>query len=94
MPLWRLFFERAKGLTRWSGLTTDAHFSADATQIGAWASHKSFVRKDKVKPSSDAPLSPPGDFIGQKRKNKTRDSTTDPDARLAGKGEGDDSRLC
>lgn len=34
------------------------------------------------------------DFKGEKRSNETHQSTTDPDARLYKKGNGDKSRLC
>jgi transposase len=65
----------------------------------AWASMKSFVPKD-----GDAPPSGKGqggggrnaerDFHGEKRKNDTHSSTTDPDARLFRKGAGKEAKLC
>lgn len=33
------------------------------------------------------------DFRGEKRRNETHESTTDPDARLARKGDGKESKL-
>ena len=57
------------------------HFSVDGTLIQAWASHKSFVRKD----GSDEPGSG-GSFKGQSRSNETHESSTDADARLYRKG--------
>ena len=33
-------------------------------------------------------------FHGEKRSNETHESKTDPDARLARKGEGKESKLC
>jgi IS5 family transposase len=76
-------------------LSTD-HFSVDGTLIEAWASLKSFRPKDG---SDDEP--PPGggrnaeaDFHGEKRKNATHASATDPDARLYRKGPGKEAKLC
>lgn len=65
----------------------------DGTLIEAWASHKSFKRRD------DDSGTPPGrnpevDFKGQERCNDTHVSTTDADARLFKKSAGDKSRLC
>jgi transposase len=90
----RLFFERVKGLAAWGKLTSDEHFSVDGTLIDAWASHKSFVRKDGGEPPQDGTRNPTADFKGEKRSNKTHESATDPDARLARKSDGDASRLC
>ena len=55
------------------------HFSVDGTLIQAWASHKSFVRKDD--PDGDG-----GNFKGTSRSNDTHQSSTDADARLYRKG--------
>ncbi len=66
---------------------SDEHFTVDGTLIQAWASQKSFRPKDG---SGD------GDgtsFRGQKRSNKTHESTTDPDARLYKKSYGKESKL-
>jgi len=90
----RVFFERVKGLAAWSQLTSDEHFSVDGTLIDAWASHKSFVRKDGGKPPEDGTRNPSADFKGEKRSNETHASATDPEAKLARKSAGDASRLC
>ena len=76
-------------------LLSSEHFSVDGTLIDAWASMKSFRRKD----GQDEPPSGPGrnaerDFRGEKRSNETHASTTDPDARLYCKASGQPSRLC
>ena len=89
----RVFFERVKLSAQWGKLASDDHFSVDGTLIEAWASHKSFKRKD------DDSATPPGrnaevDFKGQERSNDTHASTTDADARLFKKSQGDKSRLC
>jgi transposase len=67
------------------GLTSDEHFTVDGTLIEAWASLKSFQRKDPGNPSVD--------FHGEKRSNETHESTTDADARLARKGNGKEAKL-
>ncbi|HSO43160.1 MAG TPA: IS5 family transposase [Rhodospirillales bacterium] len=76
------------------GLLSDEHFSVDGTLIQAWASLKSFRRKD----GSDEPPTPgrngERDFKGEKRSNETHRSTTDADARLFRKGDGQASQLC
>lgn len=59
----------------------------DGTLIKAWASHKSFKSQDGS--DDDRP-----NFKGTKRSNKTHRSTTDPDAKLMRKGNGQESMLC
>ena len=51
-------------------------------------------RKDKA-PGNDPedPGNPSVDFHGEKRSNQTHESTTDPDARLARKGNGKEAKL-
>jgi transposase len=66
---------------------SDEHFTVDGTLIQAWASQKSFRSKDG---SGDGDGT---DFHGQKRSNKTHESTTDADARLYKKSYGKESRL-
>jgi transposase len=67
-------------------LLSDEHFSVDGTLIEAWASQKSFRPKD----GSDDDGS---DFHGQKRKNDTHASTTDPESRLYRKAAGREAKL-
>jgi hypothetical protein len=77
------------------GLLSDEHFTVDGTLIEAAASLKSFRCKDK--PPTDQPPDDPGNptvnFRGEKRSNVTHQSTTDPEARLAKKGRGFESKL-
>jgi transposase len=78
------------------GLLSDEHFTVDGTLIEAWAGHKSFKPKDEpdAKPSKDDDRSNPSvDFHGQRRRNATHQSTTDPEARLARKGAGKEAKL-
>ncbi len=67
----RLFFERIKSLAEWSEYASNEHFSVDGTLIDAWASHKSFVRKDGGVRPSDGTRNPEADFKGEKRSNAT-----------------------
>jgi hypothetical protein len=68
-------------------LLSDDHFTVDGTLLEAWASVKSFRPKD----DDSAPPSgrnPAVDFHGQRRRNDTHQSTTDPEARRAKKSLG------
>jgi transposase len=80
-----------KVLERAKPFMSDEHFTVDGTLIEAWASHKSFRRKD----GQGKPPGPGGevDFHGEKRNNKTHESTTDPDARLFRKSQGSEAKL-
>lgn len=75
-------------------LLSDEHFSVDGTLLDAWASMKSFRPKDE---GGDEPPGPgrnaERDFRGEKRSNQTHRSTTDPDAKLYRKANGQPSRL-
>jgi len=76
------------------GLTSDEHFTVDGTLIEAWASLKSFQRKEGERSDPpDDPRNPTVDFHGEKRSNQTHESTTDPDAKLARKGKGKEAKL-
>lgn len=79
---------------RTQGLTSDEHFTVDGTLLEAWAGAKSFQRKDgKHPPPPDDPGNPTVNFHGEKRSNRTHASTTDPEAKLARKGEGKEAKL-
>lgn len=88
-----MFFERVKHTANWTKLTSDEHFSVDGTLIDAWASHKSFKRKDDEGTPPQG-RNPEVNFKGEKRSNDTHASTTDTEARLYKKAQGDKSRLC
>ena len=81
--------EQARG----QGLTSDEHFTVDGTLLEAWAGAKSFQPKDKKQPPPDDPGNPTVNFRGEKRSNETHESKTDPEALLARKGEGKESKL-
>jgi transposase len=78
------FFTEVMTLADKAGLLSREHFSVDGTLIQAWASQKSFRRKDG---SDDQTPSGGGrnaqaDWKGKPRSNDTHASTTDPDSRL------------
>jgi transposase len=88
------FFAQVLEQARTNDLLSDEHFSVDGTLIEAWASQKSFQRKDENQaPPPDDPGNPTVDFHGEKRSNDTHQSTTDPEARLARKSSGHESKL-
>jgi transposase len=70
-------------------LLSDEHFSVDGTLIEAWASQKSFRAKDGSGEGDGG-----ANFHGQKRKNDTHASTSDPDSRLYRKAAGREAKLC
>ena len=74
-------------------LTSDEHFTVDGTLLEACASLKSFQRKDQEQDPPDDPGNPNVDFHGEKRSNETHQSTADPDAMLARKGNGKEAKL-
>ena len=76
------------------GLTSDEHFTVDGTLLEAWASVKSFKpQTGKQPPPPDDPGNPTVNFHGERRSNQTHESKTDPDAQLARKGGGKESKL-
>jgi transposase len=90
------FLARVVEQARARDWTADEHFTVDGTLLEAWASAKSFQPKEK-KDQQDAPPEDPGNptvnFRGEKRSNATHASQSDPDARLARKGEGKEAKL-
>ena len=76
-------------------LLSSDHFSVDGTLIEAWASIKSFRRKDGQDNDSSGPgRNAERNFHKEKRSNETHQSTTDPEARLYKKGDGQAAKLC
>lgn len=81
------FFYAVVDQAKRARLTSSEHFTVDGTLIEAWASLKSLKNKDGVdKRPPDDPGNPSVDFRGESRSNETHASTTDPEARLAKKG--------
>lgn len=81
----RSFFRRVVDCAQ--ALMSDEHFTVDGTLIEAWASQKSFKRKDGGTDGDGR------DFRGDQRTNDTHASTTDPDARLYRRSKQAESRL-
>src|ERR1700735_533214 len=75
-------------------LVSSDHFSVDGTLIEAWASLKSFRRKDGGDDGHGPGRNGERNFHKEKRSNETHQSTTDPEARLYKKGDGQPAKLC
>jgi transposase len=78
---------------RSQGWASEEHFTVDGSLLEAWAGAKSFQPKDKKQAPPDDPGNPTVNFRGEKRSNQTHESKTDPEALLARKGEGKESKL-
>jgi transposase len=90
------FFQEVVQQAKAAGLMSREHFTVDGTLIDAWASAKSFRRKEKGakdRRPPDDPGNPSVNFHGEKRTNDTHESTTDPEAKLARKGGGKEAKL-
>ena len=74
-------------------LLSDEHFTVDGTLIESWASFKSLKRKDGEPPKSGPDGTGMVDFKGEKRSNATHVSSTDPEAKLMRKGNGQPAKL-
>jgi transposase len=81
----RSFFRRV--VERAGDLMSDEHFTVDGTLIEAWASQKGFQPKDGGSDGDGR------DFRGQRRKNDTHASKTDPDSRLYRRSNHGEARL-
>ena len=90
------FFAAVVGLADAHGFLSHDHFTVDGTLLEAAASMKSVRRK--ADPPDDGPpdggKNPTINFHGERRSNASHASTTDPDARLARKGDGKETKLC
>jgi transposase len=89
------FLAAVVGQPKVKRLLSSDHFSVDGTLLEAWASIKSFRRKD----GDDNDAAGPGrnaerSFHKEKRSNDTHRSVTDPEARLYRKGDGQPAKLC
>jgi transposase len=87
------FFQEVLAEANAARLLSDDHFTVDGTLLEAWASQKSFRRRDTSRTPPDDPGNPTVDFRGEPRKNATHRSTTDPDARLYKKTTGSEAKL-
>ena len=87
------FLSSLLALPEVKGLLSAEHFSVDGTLLKAWASMKSFRPKDGSGEPPQPGRNGEADFRKTKRSNETHASTTDKDARLFRKGDGQESRL-
>jgi transposase len=89
-----VFFQAVLTQARERSLLSDEHFTVDGTLLEAWASVKSYQRKDgKPMAPPDDPGNATVDFHGEKRSNDTHASKTDPNAKMARKGKGKEAKL-
>src|SRR4030095_5182372 len=86
------FFEAVLIHADTARLLSDDHFTVDGTLLEAWASQKSFRPRDED-PPADGGGNPTVNFHGERRRNATHQSSTDPDARLYKKAVGREARL-
>lgn len=89
----RAFFEQVRRQAEAAGLLSDEHFSVDGTLIEAWAGQKSLRRTDGKDEPPPAGRNPLVNFHGEKRANDTHISKTDPEAMLARKTSGSETKL-
>lgn len=88
------FLAQVVGLARDKGLVSDEHFTVDGTLLEAWASAKSYQRKEgQHNLPPDDPGNPTVNFHGEKRSNQTHESKTDPESKMARKGDGKEAKL-
>ncbi|MBS2033045.1 MAG: IS5 family transposase [Deltaproteobacteria bacterium] len=91
----KLFFVEIVEAARKAKLLSHEHFTVDGTLIEAWASLKSLKPKDGSKKNEppDDPGNPTVNWHGEKRSNETHESSTDPEAKLARKGNSREAKL-
>lgn len=91
-----VFFARVLKQAQAAGLTSDEHFGVDGTLVDAWASRKSFRRKDGSDDDNLDGAGPNADrnFQGKRRGNDIHASTTDPEARVFRMSATHPERLC
>lgn len=91
------FFQSIVKRARQKELLSEEHFSVDGTLIEAWGSLKSFRPKGEM--PEDCPRrdedagNPTINFRGEKRRNETHQSTTDPESLLKRKSSGQAAKL-
>jgi transposase len=91
------FFEAIRSQAEAHKLLSREHFSLDGTLIEAAASLKSLrpiEDDDDEAPPRPGGRNPEVDWRGERRSNATHRSTTDPEARLARKGNSQAAKLC
>src|SRR5271168_4861551 len=69
-----LVVEQARG----QGWASEEHFTVDGSLLEAWASAKSFQRKNQKGAPPEDPGNPTVDYRGEQRSNETHESQSDP----------------
>lgn len=88
------FFDQVLKQASAHELLSAEHFTVDGTLLEAWASQKSFQKKDGGGSPSDGDRSNPNvNFHGEKRTNETHQSKTDPQALMARRARGREAKL-
>lgn len=89
------FFAAIRSQAEAHKLLSREHFSGDGTLLEAAAALKSLLPIDEdEEPPAGGGRNPDVDWRGERRVNLSHRSTTDPEARLARKGNGREARLC
>jgi transposase len=91
------FFAEIRDQAEAHQLLSAEHFSVDGTLIEAAAALKSLRPLDEdegEEPPASGGRNPDVDFHGERRGNASHRSSTDPEARLARKGNGKEAKLC
>jgi len=90
----RRFFVAVRDEAQRRDILSSDHFTVDGTLLDAWASMKSVRPRDEGDdPPTGGGKNPTVDFRGERRRNETHVSATDPEARLAKKARGEAARL-
>lgn len=89
----RRFFEQVLRLARQRQLLSAEHFTVDSTLIESWASLKSLKKKGGPPPRDGGDGTGMRDYRGERRTNATHESTTDPEAKLMRRGNGQPAKL-
>jgi hypothetical protein len=87
------FLDQVLRLAKAHRLLSAEHFTVDSTLIESWASLKS-LKKDGKDPKDGGDGTGMVDFKGERRTNQTHQSSTDPDAKLMRRGNGQPAKLC
>lgn len=88
-----LLFQAIKKQAYAKKLLSREHFSVDGTLLEASASLKSFKPRGEPRNDDSDDDNQGVNFHGEKRSNKTHQSTTDPESKLYRKGKGKEAKL-
>jgi hypothetical protein len=88
----RNFFDQVLRLAKAHRLLSTEHFTVDSALIDSWASLKS-LKKDGQPPKDGGNGTGMVDFRGERHTNQTHQSSTDPQAKLMRRGNGQPATL-